>query len=147
MLVQLFNTEYLGQVTSKKNSRVISLNRRTGHFFSRASDRAKSQEIDMVTQFRSDFCKQGFTKEDFNNLIIEIRVKVWNKDRRKHDLDNQVSTILDALVKAEIFPDDKQEIVSRIDAEYMGVDKEKPRVEIFVYGYDELESKIDYIET
>ena len=61
-------------------------------------------------------------------------VEVWNKDNRKHDLDNQVSTILDALVKAGVIPDDSQTTVQKITAEYKGIDKDDPRAEITIIG-------------
>lgn len=128
----IFETDYFGQVTAKKNSKVIAVNRHTGRPFVRANDAAKAQEREMVANFSYDmnFCK--LKPEDFDGKRIEVIVEVWNKDRRKHDLDNQVSTILDALVKAGVLPDDSQETVAKISAEYKGVDKEDPRALITV---------------
>lgn len=142
---KFFKTTYQGQITSKKNSRLISRNNRTGRFFSRMSDRAKTQENAMIFEFRNDFARQGFKAGEFENLAVEIYIRIWNQDRRRHDLDNQVSTILDALVKAEVLPDDKQEVVQTILVEYSGVDKDNPRAEIFINGSEE--KSLEFLET
>lgn len=128
----IFETDYYGQVTGKKNSKMIAINQRTGRPFVRMNDKAKAQEREMVDNFRYDMSYHKLTPQDFAGRRIEVSVEVWNKDKRKHDLDNQVSTILDALVKAEVLPDDSQETVQKITAEYMGVDKEDPHVYITV---------------
>jgi hypothetical protein len=131
-LTRKFYTTYFGQVTAKKNNKVISINQHTGRPFVRMSDRAKVQEKEMVGVFDADFAMQGLLHEDFDNARIEVIVEVWNKDKRKHDLDNQVSTILDALVKARVIPDDSQDTVVKITAIYKGLDKDDPRAEITV---------------
>lgn len=128
----VFETDWYGQVTGKKNSKVIAINQRTGRPFVRMNDKAKAQEREMVENFRYDMQISKLRPMDFQDKRIEVSVEVWNKDKRKHDLDNQVSTILDALVKAEVLPDDSQETVRKITAEYMGVDKEDPHVYITI---------------
>lgn len=128
----IFETDYFGQVTGKKNSKVISINQHTGRPFVRMNDKAKAQEREMVDNFRYDLSYNKLRPMDFQDKRIEVIVEVWNKDKRKHDLDNQVSTILDALVKAGVLPDDSQETVYKITAEYMGVDKDDPHVYITV---------------
>lgn len=128
----IFETDYYGQVTGKKNSKVIAVNQHTGRPFVRMNDAAKAQEREMVENFTYDMAYYRRKPEDFEGKRIEVVVEIWNKDRRKHDLDNQVSTILDALVKAKVLPDDSQETVYKISAEYKGVDKEDPRALITV---------------
>lgn len=128
----VFETDYYGQVTGKKNSKTIAINRRTGKPFVRMNDKAKAQEREMVENFTYDMSVFKLTPEDFVGKRIEVIVEVWNKDRRKHDLDNQVSTILDALVKSGVLPDDSQETLYKIKAEYKGIDKEDPRVLITI---------------
>lgn len=128
----IFETDYFGQVTGKKNSKIISINRSTGRPFVRMNDKAKLQEKEMVENFAYDMAFYKLKPEDFIDKRIEVIVEVWNKDKRKHDLDNQVSTILDALVKAKILPDDSQETVWKIQATYKGVDKDDPRALITV---------------
>lgn len=128
----IFETDYFGQVTGKKNSKVIAINRHTGRPFVRMNDTAKAQEREMVENFAYDMNFNRLRPEDFEDRRIEVTVEIWNKDKRKHDLDNQVSTVLDALVKAGVLPDDSQETLYKISAEYKGVDKEDPRALITV---------------
>ena len=63
-----------------------------------------------------------------------VKIRVFNKDNRRHDLDNQISTILDALVKSEILRDDDQNTVTIIAAIYKGLDRDNPRAEIEIIG-------------
>ena len=135
MKPRIYMTAYLGQVTSKKNNKVVSVNRNTGRPFVRMSDHAKAQEREMIVLFKDDFILQELKHEWFENRRIEVVVEIWNKDARKHDLDNQLSTILDALVKAQVIPDDSQTTVQKVTCEYMGVDKDDPRAEITVYAF------------
>ena len=125
-----FVTTYYGQVTGKKNSKMIAVNRYTGKPFVRMNDKAKEQEREMVEDFRFDKKVARLRDEDLVGKRFRVEMEIWNKDRRKHDLDNQVSTVLDALVKAEVLPDDSAETVWFVSAEYMGVDKKMPRVKV-----------------
>ena len=128
----IFETDYFGQVTGKKNNKVISINRHTGKPFVRMNDNAKNQERVMVENFAYDMSFNHLRPEDFENRRIEVIVEIWNKDNRKHDLDNQLSTILDALVKAGVLPDDSQNTVMKVTATYMGIDKEDARAQITI---------------
>lgn len=128
----IFETDYFGQVTGKKNSKVIAINQRTGRPFVRMNDGAKKQEREMIEDFSYDMKFAKLEPEDFEDRRIEVNVEIWNKDKRKHDLDNQVSTILDALVKADVLPDDSQNTVYKITAEYKGIDKDDPRALITI---------------
>lgn len=109
---------------------MIAVNRYTGKPFVRMNDKAKEQEREMVEDFRFDKKVARLRDEDLVGKRFRVEMEIWNKDRRKHDLDNQVSTVLDALVKAEVLPDDSAETVWYVSAEYMGVDKKMPRVKV-----------------
>ena len=128
----VFETDYYGQVVGKKNSKVISINRHTGKPFVRMNDKAKAQEQEMVSNFAYDLDYYKRKPQDFEGKRIEVIVEIWNQDRRKHDLDNQLSTILDALVKAKVIPDDSAETLFKVTAEYKGIDREDPRALITV---------------
>ena len=47
----ILETDYFGQVTGKKNNKVISINSHTGKPFVRMNDAAKKQEREMVENF------------------------------------------------------------------------------------------------
>lgn len=132
----VFETDFYGQVTAKKNSKVISVNQRTGRYFIRSNDRAKLQEAEMVQNFTYDLAYYKRKPEDFEGKRIEVKVEIWNQDERKHDLDGQMATILDALVKAHVLPDDSQHSVVKEVAEYKGVDRQDPRAFITVIARD-----------
>lgn len=127
----VFETDFYGQVTGKKNNKAIAW-RRNGQPFIRSNAKAIEQEAVMAENFAYDMRFRKLKPEDFEGRRIEVIVEVWNKDERKHDLDNQVSTILDALVKAEVLPDDSQKSVQKITAEYKGVDRDDPRAWVTV---------------
>jgi len=123
--------EYHGQVIAKKNSKVISFNKSTGKPFIRMNDKAKSQELDMAYQFQEDYIEQGYIEPLRGKLTIVMGF--WNKDNRAHDMDNQISTILDALVKGKVIEDDSQKYIKHLTANNNGVDKEDPRVQIVIF--------------
>ena len=123
--------EYHGQVVAKKNNKVISVNKSTGRPFVRMNDKAIAQEADMAYQFQNDFINQGFIEPLHGELSVSIWVR--NKDKRAHDLDNQISSILDALVKGKVIEDDSQKYIKYITAKTDGVDKEDPRVQIIIH--------------
>lgn len=126
-----FETDYYGQVIGKKNNKAIA-HRKDGRPFIRSSNKAINQQAVMVENFAYDMKMAKLRPEDFEGKNIEVVVEIWNKDRRRHDLDNQVSTILDALVKAEVLPDDSQNVVWKETSIYRGVDKDDPRAWITI---------------
>lgn len=120
-----------GVVVSKKNSKVIRVNRRTGAHYITSNDIAKANEAEMVAQFREQVAKlRGFRAGEFAPCSLEL--KIWEPDLKRRDLDNQLTSILDALVKAEVIEDDSVDLVRGFVVEYGGVDAERPRVEIVV---------------
>lgn len=123
---------YFGVVTAKKNSKQIVRNPRTGRPMVISNRAAKAQENDMAWQFSIDATealdKKGIALSDWKYFPHELVVEIWNKDKRRHDLDNQLSSIQDALVLAGVIPDDDPRYIPAVTVRYMGVDKESPRV-------------------
>ena len=117
---------YHGQVIAKKNNWKPCLNQRTGRLMIAPTTEAKRQEAALISAFAQG-SPQLIDQEGY-----VVKITVWNRDRRRHDLDNQASTILDALVKAGVLPDDNQRVVEEISATYAGVDAEDPRAEITI---------------
>lgn len=66
----------------------------------------------------------------FGQQRLKLVVGVWVPDRRRRDIDNLWKPMLDALKHGGLYDDDEQ-----VDHEAMirlGLDRESPRVEVFV---------------
>lgn len=116
-----------GNVPSQKNGKSIAVNRKTGSRFIRSNDRVlawqKMAQIELVSQFK------GFNVTDYP---ISITLVFFYDNRRRHDLDNSCAGTMDALVKAGVIVDDNVNYVDCITLQYGGIDKQNPRVEIYL---------------
>lgn len=110
-----------GTTPSKKNSRI---NTRSGRSFpsKRYTEWHKTAIEELTEQFK------GLV---ITGYPISVTVVFYNADLRRHDLDNQISSILDTLVDAGVLEDDNQKFVESIQLQYGGHDKINPRAEIF----------------
>lgn len=122
---------YYGVVTAKKNSKQIIWNHATRRPMLISNRRAKKQENDMVQSFMLESYSEGWRGGHINSTY-QIEIQIWNQDRRRRDLDNQATAILDALVLAHIIPDDSVEYVQKVSVEYKGLDKQEPRAVVKV---------------
>jgi Holliday junction resolvase RusA-like endonuclease len=107
---------------SKKNSRI---NTRSGRSF--PSKRFSAWEAVALPEL-----KEQFTGYKVTDYPIALTMVFYNGDLRRHDLDNQSSSILDTMVKAGVIEDDNQKYVDCITLQYGGVDRENPRCEVFL---------------
>lgn len=116
---------YRGVVYSKKNSKSIIKNRRTGKPMIVASKKAKDMEKNMAREFSAQ-CGSLLAI----NMPSSVYMKLYRKDNIKRDLDNVATSVLDGLVRGNVIADDNYSIVKSIHIEDCGVDKNNPRVEI-----------------
>lgn len=126
---------YHGIIYSKKNSKRIITNRRTGKPQIVSNRNAKEQEWLMALGFRRQALMQNgcmYDERSVCELKFDINVAMWQPDERKRDLDNQLTSILDGLVAAGVIPDDSNKYVTRLKVTNMGVDKKDPRAEIYI---------------
>lgn len=125
---------YPGVIYSKKNSKRIVTNRRTGRPVIVSNRNAKEQEIEMMWLFEDQAMQQGWNPKLGESYKIDI--KIWQKDNHRRDLDNQATAILDGLVKSNVIPDDNCFVLSSLSIRNCGIDKENPRAEIYVEAFE-----------
>lgn len=115
-----------GSVPSKKNSKTIAKNKRTGSMFIMSNQNVKSWQNSAAIQLLAYRLKEPFQKR------VEMSIMFYVKDNRRRDLDNMLTTIQDALVKANILTDDSWQYlrIGKLDAE---VDKNNPRAIITIH--------------
>ena len=121
---------YRGVVYSKKNSKSIVVNRRTRRPQIISNQRVREMEAAMAREFEAQAAKAEW--EANTDTTYEVSIFIWTKDRTRRDLDNQATSILDALVAAGVIPDDSMKYVISLQVEFMGVDKNDPRAEVTV---------------
>lgn len=112
---------------SQKNRKIISMNRGTGRPFLRTAPQVKAWHDKAVLELREQF--KGYKIVDYP---INLAVVFFYDSKRRHDLDNALSSIMDVMVEAGIITDDSTDYVDNIDISFGGYDKENPRAEIFI---------------
>ena len=107
-----------GRIPSKKNSRI---NTRSGMSFPSSKYTAwhKDASLQLI----------GVNKIPSGSFIS---LHFYMPDNRRTDLSNKAESIMDCLVDNEIIEDDCWQIVPILALKGCGIDKENPRVEIFV---------------
>ena len=113
----------LGQVPSLKNNKQLFINKRTGKHFITSSNSSKEWTTNAKLQL------EGVTP--ITDYPAVLYATFYCKDNRRRDLDNMLSTVLDALRHAGILEDDSWQYLPRIVAT-ADLDKENPRVELII---------------
>jgi len=114
-----------GEIPSLKNSKQIFVNRATGKPFITSSNNSKKWQTEAKRQLTEQFA--GYKVSGYP---ISIAMTFYYGSKRRKDLDNSCSGVMDALVHAGVLEDDDVAHVDNIDLSYGGYDKEAPRVEI-----------------
>lgn len=117
-----------GNTPSQKNRKIISVNRRTNRPFLRSANGVREWKTSAVYQLIQ---QRGASVNSFSGPVI-VKVTIYYGDRRRHDLDNALSSIMDALVEAGIIEDDDYNHVRTIIIWFGGYDKTNPRAEITI---------------
>lgn len=117
---------YYGRVLSKKNSKQI-IRKRSGAPVIVSNPAAKANENDMVDQFSIQTIRQ---KKPVKRC--KISVEIYQPTAQRRDLDNQLTAILDALVKAEVIADDSFKCVIEEKVRFGGIDKNEPRAIVII---------------
>ncbi len=129
MMISQLQLNYKGVVISKKNSKIIRKDRRTGRNYITSNDAAKRNEADMIWSFKEQLAG-AFTAEDL--CPCSVAVTIYEPDAHRRDLDNQLTSILDALVRAGVITDDSNANVYGVSVRYGGIDRENPRADIVI---------------
>lgn len=121
-----------GQTPAQKNSKSIAYNRGTGKPFIMSNQNVKNWQNTAAIELLRYRIKEPLEGRQ------ELSVMFYVKDNRRRDLDNMLTTIQDALVKAGILTDDswKSLKIGAVDAE---LDKDCPRAEIMLKSVDNVE--------
>ena len=109
-------------IPSQKNLKRVAYNRRTGKPFILSDDR--------VHEWRKR-ASVYLPKDSFKGKV-SIDFEFTHKDKRRKDLDNEISSLLDLLVLSKIIEDDSCKVVTEIHAKLVGFDKDKPCVNIII---------------
>lgn len=116
-----------GNVPSQKNRKIISTNHRTGKPFLRSAPAVKEwQEFALLT------LQQQFRGLRITGYPIAVNVIVYYGNKNRHDLDNALSTVMDALTASGVIEDDDTSHIECVVAQFGGYDKTNPRVEIYL---------------
>lgn len=125
---------YQGVIYSKKNSKSIITNKRTGKPMVISSKNARAMEHDMAVQFMLQ--RKGYTAPK----PCSVSIFIWRPDNVRRDLDNMATSCMDGLVKGGILADDDFSHVESLSIVDMGIDKSNPRAQIEIVDCDTVKS-------
>lgn len=134
---------YDGKILSKKNRHVVArIGGRTAVLPDHAAQENESKMIaQFIAQLQADGRTSGQIWKDKARRVLEaeragatyeIGIKIWQADGIRRDLDNQCSTLMDAMVRSGAIPDDCRKFVRMITIRDEGIDKDRPGAEITI---------------
>lgn len=116
-----------GSTPAQKNNKQIFVNRATGKPFITSNARVKEWQKAAAAELTAQWIGLRVV-----GYPIGISLVFYYDSLRRKDLDNSTSSVMDALTAAGIIEDDSVAFVDCITAQYGGLDKANPRVEIFI---------------
>ena len=115
-----------GRVPSKKNSKSIIYNKKTGRPFIVSSKNHAEWHKDALIQIAGK--RIGLVPK-----VERIELLFFPPDNHKADLTNKSESVMDVLVDAGVLMDDNWFVVPSVKADFGGKDAENPRVDISIY--------------
>lgn len=130
---------YRGTIRAKKNSKQI-IRAGNGRPLIVSNKAARANEDDMVAQFQQQGITPLSATERVNAMLeagkagitYQIKAVIYQPNGIRRDLDNQMTSILDALVKSGAILDDCRKFVKALAVIDGGIDKSDPRAEITI---------------
>lgn len=130
---------YQGTIKAKKNSKQI-IRGADGRPRIISNSGARENEDDMIRQFIAQGMRPLSVQERTEAMLeatkrgtsYAIDATIWQPNGIRRDLDNQITSILDALTKSGAILDDCRKFVKKISASDGGIDKTDPRAEITI---------------
>ena len=120
---------YNGVIVAKKNNKRI-MRAPNGRPWIASSQEAKAQEQIMAYEFEKQAKEHGWQANE--KTAYRVVIGIVEPDKRRRDLDNQATAILDALVLAGILPDDDNKHLQDLHIFTLGYDKHDPHARILV---------------
>ena len=130
---------YHGTILSKKNRHIIS-----SHGGVIPDKKARENENDIIQQLTLQLRKYNvvdiFTTTETERVLKAkakhtryfVKFDLYAGNNIRRDLDNQATTLFDALVKAGALADDSRNFIEGFAVYDKGVDKKNPRAEIAI---------------
>lgn len=115
-----------GRVPSKKNQRHVKWSRRKRHSVIVPSDNYLQWQEQATLQILSQSCRKH------SDAVAGIEMSFWLPDNIKTDLTNKAESVMDLLVDTEILKDDSWQYVPCVILTAEGIDREHPRVHIWI---------------
>jgi Holliday junction resolvase RusA-like endonuclease len=113
-----------GSIPSKKNSKKIIQVR--GRILIVPSTKFEKWHKEAVKEMMSQhYCLEG-------KKVCRVEINLYAPDKRKGDLTNRAESLMDLLVDCGIIKDDNWFEIPQVVLGFGGVDRQNPRVEIFL---------------
>lgn len=122
-----------GEPTTKKNSQKIINNPKTKRPMIIQSDKYRLYE--KVAGYYLPKLERPISE------AVNVRCIFYRSTRRRFDLTNGLEAIHDILVKYGVLSDDNFDIVAGVDGSRVYIDKERPRVEIYIEPLEDMTIK------